>query len=616
MNNQTMYSKSRRRFITQAGATGAILGLNSLVPAFAVETLGLSPEQATRPIDLNITRQPLDIGGRLGDTVTISGSIPGPLVRLKEGQDAVMRVTNQLDEDTSIHWHGLLVPYEMDGVPGVSYAGIKPGETFRYAFPVKQSGTYWYHSHSGLQEQQGHYGPLIIDPIDPEPFAYDREYVVMLSDWTFENPMSVLKKLKKQSDYYNYQRRTVPELFNDAEENGWGKTVRERMVWARSRMAPTDIADISGATYTYLMNGMAPDSNWTGLFRPGERIRLRFINGASMSYFDVRIPGLKMTVVQADGQNVQPVAVDEFRIGVAETYDVIVEPVDEAAYTIFAASMDRSGFARGTLASKAGLEAAIPPLGNRPVRTMKDMGMGAMAMPGMTSAPKDGLPAMNMKDGTMAMPGEMPAKKQTMDSMDMSRNRGTGMSTASSPVKHGPDRHGKGNTMVAEFPSNRLSEPGNGLENNGRRVLVYTDLRSLSPYPDQRPPEREVELHLTGVMDRYMWSFDGKKFSEVDGPVHFKYGERLRLVLVNDTMMEHPIHLHGMWMELENGAGEYRPRKHTLNVKPGERLTALISADAPGNWAFHCHLLYHMDMGMFRVVSVTNDAVSSENRNG
>ena len=587
-----MYSKSRRRFITQAGATGAILGLNSLVPAFAGETLGLSPEQATGPIDLNITRQPLDIGGRMGDTVTISGSIPGPLVRLKEGQDAVIRVTNQLDEDTSIHWHGLLLPYEMDGVPGVSYAGIKPGETFRYAFPVKQSGTYWYHSHSGLQEQQGHYGPLIIDPIAPEPFAYDREYVVMLSDWTFENPMSVLKKLKKQSDYYNYQRRTVPELFNDAEENGWGKTVRERMVWARSRMAPTDIADISGATYTYLMNGMAPDSNWTGLFRPGERIRLRFINGASMSYFDVRIPGLKMTVVQADGQNVQPVAVDEFRIGVAETYDVIVEPVDEAAYTIFAASMDRSGYARGTLASKAGLEAAIPPLGNRPVRTMKDMGMGAMAMP-----------------------GEMSAKKQTMGSMDMSRN-GTGMSTASSPVKHGPDRHGKGNTMVAEFPSNRLSEPGDGLENNGRRVLVYTDLRSLSPYPDQRPPEREVELHLTGVMDRYMWSFDGKKFSEVDGPVHFKYGERLRLVLVNDTMMEHPIHLHGMWMELENGAGEYRPRKHTLNVKPGERLTALISADAPGNWAFHCHLLYHMDMGMFRVVSVTNDAVSSENRNG
>lgn len=611
-----MYSKSRRRFITQAGATGAILGLNSLVPAFAGETLGLSPEQATGPIDLNITRQPLDIGGRMGDTVTISGSIPGPLVRLKEGQDAVIRVTNQLDEDTSIHWHGLLLPYEMDGVPGVSYAGIKPGETFRYAFPVKQSGTYWYHSHSGLQEQQGHYGPLIIDPIAPEPFAYDREYVVMLSDWTFENPMSVLKKLKKQSDYYNYQRRTVPELFNDAEENGWGKTVRERMVWARSRMAPTDIADVSAATYTYLINGMAPDSNWTGLFRPGERIRLRFINGAAMSYFDVRIPGLKMTVVQADGQNVQPVAVDEFRIGVAETYDVIVEPVDEAAYTIFAASMDRSGYARGTLASKAGLEAAIPPLGNPPVRTMKDMGMGAMAMPGMTSAPKDGVPAMNMKDGTMAMPGEMPAKKQTMDSMEMSRNRGTGMSTASSPVKHGPDRHGKGNTMVAEFPSNRLSEPGDGLENNGRRVLVYTDLRSLSPYPDQRPPEREVELHLTGVMDRYMWSFDGKKFSEVDGPVHFKYGERLRLVLVNDTMMEHPIHLHGMWMELENGAGEYRPRKHTLNVKPGERLTALISADAPGNWAFHCHLLYHMDMGMFRVVSVTNDAVSSENRNG
>ena len=633
-----MYSKSRRRFLTQAGATSAILSLNSLVPAFAVETSGLSAEQTTGPINLNIIRQPLDIGGRMGDTVTISGSIPGPLVRLKEGQDAVIRVTNQLDEDTSIHWHGLLVPFEMDGVPGVSYAGIKPGETFRYAFPIKQSGTYWYHSHSGLQEQQGHYGPLIIDPIDPEPFAYDRDYVVMLSDWTFENPMSVLKKLKKHSDYYNYQRRTVPELFNDADKNGWGETVRERMVWARSRMAPTDIADVSGATYTYLINGMAPDSNWTGLFRPGERIRLRFINGAAMSYFDVRIPGLKMTVVQADGQNVQPVAVDEFRIGVAETYDVIVEPIDEVAYTIFAASMDRSGYARGTLASEAGLEAAIPPLGNPPVRTMKDMGMGAMAMPGMTSATsedapamkmKDGkmampgmtsvpntdAPSMNMKDGTMSMPGDMLTKKPVSDGMNMPRDEGTGMSTAP-PIKHGPDRHGKGNTMVAEFPGNRLSEPGDGLENNGRRVLVYTDLRSLSPYPDQRPPEREVELHLTGVMERYMWSFDGKKFSEVDGPVRFKYGERLRLVLVNDTMMEHPIHLHGMWMELENGADDYRPRKHTLNVKPGERLTALISADAPGNWAFHCHLLYHMDMGMFRVVSVTNDAMSSENSNG
>lgn len=638
VNNRMTYSKSRRRFLSQVGETGAALSLNSLVPVFARETSGLSPEQTTGPIDLNIIRQPLDIGGRMGDTVTINGSIPGPLVRLKEGQDAVIRVTNQLDEDTSIHWHGLLVPYEMDGVPGVSYAGIKPGETFRYAFPVKQSGTYWYHSHSGLQEQQGHYGPLVIDPIEPEPFAYDRDYVVMLSDWTFENPKSVLKKLKKQSDYYNYQQRTVPEFFNDADRQGLGETIRERMVWARSRMAPTDIADISGATYTYLMNGMAPDSNWTGLFQSGERIRLRFINGAAMSYFDVRIPGLKMTVVQADGQNVQPVAVDEFRIGVAETYDVIVEPVDEVAYTIFAASMDRSGYARGTLAAEAGLEAAIPPLGNPPVRTMKDMGMGAMEMPGMpsalnTDAPamkmKDGqmamsdmastpnadAPSMNMENGTMAMPSDMPASQPMSDGMNMPRNEGTAMSTAP-PIKHGPDRHGKSNTMVAESPGNRLSEPGNGLENNGRRVLVYTDLRSPSPYPDQRLPERDVELHLTGVMDRYMWSFDGKKFSEVDGPVRFKYGERLRLVLVNDTMMEHPIHLHGMWMELENGTGDYRPRKHTLNVKPGERLTALISADAPGNWAFHCHLLYHMDMGMFRVVSVTDDAMSSENNNG
>jgi CopA family copper-resistance protein len=586
MTKNCFHNSSRRRFLQQATATGAVVGLSSLVPAFAKETLGLSTDTGEAPIDLHIMRKPLEIDGRMGDTVTISGSIPGPLVRLKEGQDAVMRVTNQLDEDTSIHWHGLLVPHQMDGVPGVSYAGIKPGETFRYAFPVKQSGTYWYHSHSGLQEQQGHYGPLIIDPIESEPFAYDREYVVMLSDWTFENPMSVLKKLKKQSDYYNYQRRTVPELFNDAAKNGWGTTIRERMIWARSRMAPTDIADISGATYTYLMNGMAPNSNWTGLFRPGERLRLRFINGATMSYFDVRIPGLKMTIVQADGQNVQPVSVDEFRIAVAETYDVIVEPSEDFTYTIFAASMDRSGYARGTLATQPGLEAIVPLLDRPPLRTMKDMGMGDMNMQGMD----------NMSSSSAEMKG-----------MDMEKD--TNISTASTPIKHGPDHHGKGNTMVAELPSNRLNEPGNGLENNGRRVLVYTDLRSLSPYPDQRQPEREVELHLTGVMDRYMWSFDGKKFSEVDGPIHFSYGERLRLILVNDTMMEHPIHLHGMWMELENGAGEYRPRKHTLNVKPGERLTALISADAIGNWAFHCHLLYHMDMGMFRVVSVLKDTM-------
>ena len=624
MAKNCFHNSSRRRFLQHASATGAVIGLNSLVPAFAKETLGLSTDTGEVPIDLHIMRKSLEIGGRMGDAVTISGSIPGPLVRLKEGQDAVMQVTNQLDEDTSIHWHGLLVPHQMDGVPGVSYAGIKSGETFRYAFPVKQSGTYWYHSHSGLQEQQGHYGPLIIDPIEPEPFKYDREYVVMLSDWTFEKPMHVMRKLKKQSDYYNYQRRTVPELFNDAAKNGWGTTIRERMIWARSRMAPTDIADVSAATYTYLINGLAPSSNWTGLFQPGERIRLRFINGASMSYFDVRIPGLKMTIVQADGQNVQPVSVDEFRIAVAETYDVIVEPLEEDAYTIFAASMDRSGYARGTLAIQPGIEAVVPLLDKPPLRTMKDMGMGDMNMQGMDNMSPS---STEMKEMDMQGMDNMSSSSTEMKEMDMQgmdnmsssstemkgmiMEKDTNMPAASTPIKHGPDHHGKGNTMVAELPSNRLNEPGNGLENNGRRVLVYTDLRSLSPYPDQRQPEREVELHLTGVMDRYMWSFDGKKFSEVDGPIHFSYGERLRLILVNDTMMEHPIHLHGMWMELENGAGEYRPRKHTLNVKPGERLTALISADAMGNWAFHCHLLYHMDMGMFRVVSVSKDTMEA-----
>lgn len=632
---------TRRLFLQQSAAIGGLIGLESLVPAYAREAMGLVPMATGATIDLSILRRPFDVAGHMGDAVTISGSIPGPLVRLREGQEATLNVTNTLDEDTSIHWHGLLVPPEMDGVPGVSYAGIRPGETFRYTFPVKQSGTYWYHSHSGLQEQQGHYGPLIIDPVEPEPFEYEREYIVMLSDWTFEDPMAVLRKLRKQSDYYNYQRRTVPELFNDAARRGWGETVRERMTWARMRMAPTDIADISGATYTYLMNGMAPVSNWTGLFRPGERIRLRIINGAAMSYFDVRIPGLKMTVVQADGQNVQPVEVDEFRIGVAETYDVIVQPENESAYTIFAAAMDRSGFARGTLSTLKGLEAPIPQLGKPPVRTMQDMGMGAMNMDGMgmsgnesqeKTSDRNGMSAdMAMSGDMAAMPGmkpkDGPGEMTGMTGMN-SENAGHDMAAMSamstemnaarpaSSNEHGSDHHGKANAMVAEYPANRLGEPGTGLEGNGRRVLVYTDLRSLAPYSDRRPAEREVELHLTGVMDRYMWSFDGKKFSEVDGPIHFRYGERLRLVLVNDTMMEHPIHLHGMWMELENGAGEYRPRKHTLNVKPGERLTALISADARGNWAFHCHLLYHMDMGMFRVVSVTDDAMPVENGDG
>ncbi|MCH7806326.1 MAG: copper resistance system multicopper oxidase [Proteobacteria bacterium] len=583
----------RRQFLQGAGAVGLLAALEGLAPNYAGQLVRaangaeMDPEGLFFNLDINHTS--LDIGGKDAHAITVNGTIPGPLIRLKEGQMTTMAVTNHLKEDTSIHWHGILVPPGMDGVPGVSFAGIRPGETFTYNFPVKQSGTYWYHSHSGLQEQLGHFGPLIIDPVEPDPFSYDREYVVMLSDWTFENPYRVLAKLKKQSDYYNFQKRTVGDFFKDVSEKGFGPAFAERKMWAKMRMSATDFADISGYTYTYLMNGRAPVSNWTGRFRPGEKIRLRFINAAAMTYFDLRIPGLKMTVVQADGQNVQPVMVDEFRIGAAETYDVIIEPKEDRAYTIFAESMDRSGYAAGTLAPREGMTAPLPERRKRPVLSMADMGMAGMADMGMGGMAMKGMDGMDMKG------------------MDGMKDMKMDMKSEPVPIKrHGPDKHGPGNTMVAEMPRNRLGDPGVGLENTGTRVLVYNDLRSIAPGYDKRAPEREIELHLTGNMERYMWSFDGKKFSEAKGPIEFRNGERLRLTMINDTMMSHPIHLHGMWMELDNGAGEFRPRKHTVNVKPAEQLSVIISVDAPGNWAFHCHLLYHMDMGMFRIVSVTD----------
>ena len=523
------------------------------------------------------------IAGRETWATTVGTGLPGPLVRLVEGQEAVLSVTNLLDVDSSIHWHGVILPAAMDGVPGVSFAGIKPGETFTYRFPVTQSGTYWYHSHSGLQEQTGVFGALVIDPKEPDPVAYDRDYVVTLSDWTFESPYRILKLLKKQPGYYNYQRQTLLGLMREAEERGLGPAWEDRMRWARMRMDPTDIADITGHTYTYLVNGTAPEDNWTALFRPGERVRLRFINAAAASYFDVRIPGLEMTVVQVDGQYVQPVRVEEFRIAIAETVDVIVQPQVAGAFTLFAEAMDRSGFARGTLASESGLSADVPARRRRPLLSMADMGMSM------------GATAMAMDDGN----------RDPMDQNAMA------MGEASEPersmpggVPHGPDHHGPGNTRVATVSRERLDEPGLGLGDAGRRVLVYSDLRSLRQGGDPRPPGREMELHLTGNMERYMWSFDGLKYSEVAGPILFRYGERLRLTLVNDTMMNHPIHLHGMWMELDVGAGRFNPRKHTINVKPAERVSVNISVDAPGNWAFHCHILYHMDMGMFRVVAV------------
>jgi CopA family copper-resistance protein len=621
---------SRRLLLNRVIALSLLVGVAPLVPACAVPNTIVNPGPQTSlsgdVIDLTISEQLFHLDGETGTAVTINGTIPGPVIRLKEGQQATLRVTNRLNEDTSIHWHGLLLPPEVDGVPGVSFAGIKPGATFTYRFPVKQSGTYWFHSHSGGQEVAGMYAPMIIDPLEPEPFRYERDYTVMLSDWSFESADTMFSNLKKEAGYYNFQKRAAREFLSDVRRMGFWPAVQNYLMWDRMRMDPTDFGDVTGYTFTYLMNGLSPTGNWTGLFRPGERVRLRVINAASMTFFDVRIPGLTMTVVQVDGQNVQPVAVDEFRIGVAETYDVIVEPAEDRAYTLFAETMDRSGYVRGTLAPRPGMAAAIPDRRPRPLRTMEDMGMSMEGMDmGDMKDPHGGM-TMHKMEPSGVSPGMKPSDKdQRMQNMthrqhgsDMQNMPGMphtpGMemgdprrSTMPSmePVKHGPDDHGPGNQMVAEYSQNRMGEAGRGLENSGRRVLRYTDLKSLAPYPDQRQPERDIELHLTGNMGtRYMWSFDGKKYSDAPGPIPVRYGERVRFTFVNDTMMEHPIHLHGMWMHLENGAGAYLPRKHVVVVKPAERLSVAVTADALGPWAFHCHLLFHMDAGMFRIVEV------------
>ena len=619
---------SRRLLLKRAAALGMLAVVERLVPAYALaDTTANSGSQTALSgeiIDLTINEQLFLLDGRSGMAMTLNGTIPGPVIRLKEGQLATLRVTNRMEESTSIHWHGLLLPPAVDGVPGVSFGGIEPGATFTYRFPVKQSGTYWFHSHSGGQELAGLYAPMIIDPIEPEPFRYERDYVVMLSDWSFESPETLLSNLKKQGGYYNFQKRAAGEFLTDVRRMGFWAAIKNYLTWDQMRMDPTDFADVTGYSFTYLMNGLSPAGNWTGLFRPGERVRLRFINAAGMTFYDLRIPGLTMTVVQADGQNVQPVVVDEFRMGPAETYDVIVEPVEYRAYTVFAETMDRSGYASGTLAPRTGMAAVIPERRSRPLRTMEDMGMsmegmdmggikdphGGMTMPKME--PPGGIQTVKPSDDSSSTEhrqhGSGTPSMQDMHEMPSMDVDGQGRLKipGAEPVKHGPDHHGPGNQAVAEYSQNRMGEPGRGLEGSGRRVLLYTDLKSLAPYPDQREPERDIEIHLTGQMNRYMWSFDGKTYSEAKSPIRFRDGERVRLTFVNDTMMEHPLHLHGMWMYLENGSGAYLPRKHTVIVKPAERLSVAITADAPGPWAFHCHLLLHMEAGMFRVVEVSD----------
>jgi CopA family copper-resistance protein len=538
--------------------------------------------------DLRIGETPLNVTGSPRIAITVNGSLPAPTLRWREGDTVNVRVSNTLDDEASIHWHGIVLPANMDGVPGLSFRGIHRGETWVYRFAVRQGGTYWYHSHSGFQEQRGLYGALIIDPREPEPFAYDREHVVMLTDWTDERPERVLAKLKKQSDYYNWRQRTIVDFVRDLRNRGAGQTFADRTAWGEMRMNPTDLSDVSSSTYTYLMNGTAPAGNWTGLFAPGERVRLRFINGSAMTYFDVRIPGLKMTVVAADGQYVHPVTVDEFRIATAETYDVIVEPAGRDAFTIFAQSFDRTGFAAGTLAVRAGLHSDVPSPDRRPVLTMADMGHGAAGHEGHGGADGASDPHAGHV-GTASAPDP---------------HAGHVMAADGSAVTHPATE--RGNSLVdmqTVTPTPRLDDPGIGLRDNGRRVLSYADLRSLFDDPDGRDPARTIEVHLTGHMQRFAWSFNGVKFSDAE-PIRLTYGERLRIVLVNDSMMMHPIHLHGMWSDLESEAGDFMVRKHTVDVPPGTRRAYRVTADALGRWAYHCHLLFHMETGMMREVRV------------
>jgi CopA family copper-resistance protein len=516
-------------------------------------------------IDLAVSGGARMVQGRKGHGIAVNGSVPGPLIRLKEGQNVHLNVTNHLPEDTSIHWHGLLLPFHMDGVPGISFPGIAPGQTFAYAFPVRQAGTYWYHSHSGLQEQQGHYGPLIIDPAGPEPAEYDRDYILLLSEFTPLSPHFIMDRLRKGEGYFNYQQTSWADDYPLSAE--------DRRMWAEMRMPATDIADVTGSTYTYLANGRGPKEGMEFLYRRGERVRMRVINGAAQTFFNLRIPGLPMTVIAADGQNVRPVEVDEFQIGTAEIYDVIVELGAEEAYTIVAESMDRSGMALATLASRPGARAAIPPLRNPPLLDMGDMGMNHGSMKHGDMGADHSMDGMSMRD-TMLLPPD---------------------------VKVGP-----GIDMVSMAPVDKMGSPGLGLRDVPHRVLNYRMLTALEPNRDTRRPSRLLELHLTGNMERYMWSFDGQMYSAVsDVPIRFAWNERVRVKLVNNTMMAHPIHLHGMFFELVNGEdAAYQPRKNVVIVQPGASAQFDLTADEPGDWAFHCHLLYHMHGGMMQTVTV------------
>lgn len=576
---------SRRRFV-QGLAVGGVAAASGLWRYDA-----RAAAQATTPVlrgssqSLQIGRLPVNFTGHTRSAITVNQSLPAPTLRWREGDTVGVRVRNALtDQPTSVHWHGLLLPANMDGVPGMSFDGIAPGQEYHYRFTLRQSGTYWYHSHSMFQEQAGLYGAIVIDPLTPPPYRHDREHVVLLSDWTDLDPAALFRRLKQMPSHDNYAQRTVGDFLRDAREDGLRATLADRGMWGRMRMTPTDLSDVNANTYTYLLNGVAPAGNWTGLFKPGEKVLLRFINGSSMTYFDIRIPGLRMTVVAADGQYVHPVSVDELRIAAAETFDVIVEPLGQDAFTLFAQDMGRTGFACGTLAVQHGLQAPIPAQDRRAILTMQDMGHGD----GMHHA----LPALHGAPGMLAAHGT-----HTMHSHDDAQTQDKAPHHSASET---------GNPLI-DMRSNatapRLDDPGVGLRDNGRRVLCYADLHSVFEDPDGREPARDIELHLTGHMEKFAWSFDGIAFASAQ-PLRLQYGERLRIVLVNDTMMQHPIHLHGMWSDLEDAHGNFQVRKHTIDMPPGTRRTYRVRADVLGRWAYHCHLLYHMEAGMMREVRV------------
>ena len=574
----TSLALDRRTLIRSAAA----LPLARAFPAWAQSgTAGLRPTPGVLSgdrIELAVSESHFTTGGRSAHAVTINGTLPAPLIRLKEGQNVQLVVHNLLKEDTSIHWHGLIVPFHMDGVPGISFPGIRPGETFTYEFPIRQSGTYWYHSHSGMQEAMGHYGPIVIDPAGADPVRADREHVIVLSDWSPVHPHKLMQRLKQMGGYYNMQKQTLAGLLK-----GRDQSVKDRMDWGRMRMDPTDISDVTGSTYSYLVNGHGTAENWTGLFAPGERVRLRIVNASAMTNFNLRLPGLAMTVVQCDGQHVQPVETDEFQIAIAETYDVIVEPAEAKPYGLIAEAIDRSGLVRATLAPQVGMIAPVPPLRQRPLLTMKDMGMDMSGMDmghngviDLSQPANDGMAGHSMK---MLDPSVAPQ------------------------VPMGP-----GVATLSPMPADRTADRPTGLEDVDHRVLTYADLKALEPNGDTRAPTRSLDIHLTANMERYMWSFDGVKLSDGAEPIAFRHMERVRVTLINDTMMPHPIHMHGHFFQLVTGEdAAANPRKHTVNVLPGGKVSFDLTADAIGDWAFHCHMLMHMHAGMMRVVTVRHD---------